>query len=236
MERSGEWSKADVAVKAAAVAMRRAAERSMNKETLKDKKDDRLRRADNMKVLDFCRMLETLGKQRERRRPGAAKIVQSMRATTTYPRGEMRLHRSGEKLVHNDFLPSLYFHETGDEEVWEMDEGYDGEKWRSRAPALWQGAEEGTLTLPHVDYWFEKKDKTMGTRIGVREGEEVIIAWHVGKEGGDFEDEDGWFEGLVGRCSLAIIHAKSGDVVEIEEGAWHMVVTVKAKVHLAWHV
>ena len=39
------------------------------------------------------------------------------------------------------------------------------------------------------------------------------------------------------RCgSLAIVHAKGGDVVEIEEGAWHMVVTVKAKKHLTWHV
>jgi hypothetical protein len=36
--------------------------------------------------------------------------------------------------------------------------------------------------------------------------------------------------------SLAVVHARVGDVVEIAEGAWHMVVTVKAKKHLAWHV
>ena len=48
-----------------------------------------------------------------------------------------------------------------------------------------------------MDYWVDKKDNTMGTRIGLREGEEVILAWHAGKEKGDFEDGDEWFEGLM---------------------------------------
>ena len=164
MERSGERTEAKVAIEAATAAMRRAVEQSMNKEIskeiLKDKRDERMRVDDNVKVLNFCRMLEMLGQQRAKRRPGAARIVQGMRATTGSPKGELRFHRSGERLVHNDFIPSLHFHEVGDKEVTEIDKDYDGTKWRSRAPPLWQEAEEGTLTLPHVDYWFDKKDRT----------------------------------------------------------------------------
>ena len=80
-------------------------------------------------------------------------------------------------MVHNKFLPSLNFYEAGDEEVTEMDVYYDGSKGRSRAPPLWQEAEEGTLTLPHKDY--DSLEKTMGTRFGLQEGEEVVVAWHA---------------------------------------------------------
>ena len=63
----------------------------------------------------------------------------------------------------------------------EMDGGYDGSTWRSRAPPLWQESEEGTVTLPHIDYHKDKfgRDTSMGTQFGLSKGEEVVVAWHA---------------------------------------------------------
>ena len=176
-----------------------------------------------------------LGQQRPRRRRGAAWMVRGKLADTEGPKGERKLHPSTVKLVHNDFLPDLYSYEAKDEEVTRTDEGYDGMKWRDRAPPLWQQSEEETVTLPHIDYHqhMGRKDKTRGTRFGLREGEEVVVAWDAADWSGDFEVGDEWFAMLTTCRSLAVVHAKVGDVVEIAEGGWHMAVTVGAKKHLA---
>ena len=63
-----------------------------------------------------------------------------------------------------------------------------------------------------------------------------MVAWDAAEQIGEFEMGEAWFGRLATCGSLAVLHAKVGDVVEIKEGAWHMVVTVKAKVHLAWHM
>ena len=119
-----------------------------------------------------------------------------------------------------------------------MDGGYDGSTWRSRAPPLWQESEEGTVTLPHIDYHKDKfgRDTSMGTQFGLSKGEEVVVAWHAADRDGEFEKGEAWFEKLANCGSLSVVHAREGDVVGIAEGAWHMVVTVKAKMHLAWHM
>ena len=229
-------SEASGAIEAATAALRRAAAKSMDKVTIRDKIDEEIRRDNYMKVQEFCRRLEMLGQQWTRRRQGAAWIMVGMRATEDGPEGPGRKHRSSTKLVHNDFLPCLYSYDAGDEQVTAMDGSYDGEKWRSRAPPLYQGSDEGTVTLSHVDYYKDKfgRDRTMGTLFGLREGEEVVVAWHAADMDGEYEEGDTWFKELSTCGSLSVVHAREGDVVRIAEGAWHMVVTVKVKMHLAW--
>ena len=61
-------------------------------------------------------------------------------------------------------------------------------------------------------------------------------AWHAVDMDGEYEEGDTWFKELSKCGSLSVVHAREGDEVRIAEGAWHMVVTVKAKMHLAWHV
>lgn len=163
----GEMSEASVAVNAATVAMRRAVAKTMSKEWLADRKSGKQRDKDNKKVLDFCKGLEKLGQQRTRRCDGVAKILKNVRAKKGFPNGRMLLHRSKERLVHNDFLPSLQFNVAEDGAVTDVDKEYDGEKWRSLAPPLWQEAEEGAMNPPHIDY--DRQGGTMTTRIGLRE-------------------------------------------------------------------
>ena len=238
MEEAAVTNVAEAAIAQAVAAIRRAATKSMGKAALKDKADDRQKDVDYGKVGEFCRRLEVLGQQRSRRRKGAAWKVRGKLAETEGPKGIRKLHPSAAKLVHNDFLPNLYFYEAEDEEVTRTDEGYDGGKWRNRAPPKWQQSEGGTVTLPHIDYhdYMGKKDNTMGTRLGLWEGEEVVVAWEAADWDGEFEEGDEWFAKLTTCASLAVVHAKEGDVVQIAEGAWHFVVTVKAKKHLAWHL
>ena len=79
----------------------------MSEPALRDRIDERQRLEDNGKVMKFCELLEELGRQRARRRKGAAWISDEMRATMGGPQGERHNHPSAERLVHNKFLPSL---------------------------------------------------------------------------------------------------------------------------------
>lgn len=104
---------------------------------------------------------------------------------------------------------------------------------------MWQMAEAGTVTLPHVDDDLQRI--TMGTYFAVVEGAELIVAWRRS----DLH-EDVALDAVRGAAptlgvlhavpSLSVLRAVAGDLVYLPRDTVHMVITERRKVHFAFHV
>ena len=105
---------------------------------------------------------------------------------------------------------------------------------------MWQMADAGAVTLPHVD--DDLHGVTMGTYISMVEGAQLMVAW---RRCDLHEDEvlrdvvqaaRPSLSRLESVPSLTLLRAEAGDVIHMPKEAVHMVVAETRKVQLAYHV
>lgn len=160
------------------------------------------------------------------------------------PNVQWKPHGSGNSLLeHHNLLPRLHSVRDDDAAVplhhlyaQQLDLRRHGNSY-----ALWQMAEAGAVTLPHVD--DDQNGVTMGTYLAVVEGAQLIIAWRR-----DELHEDKVLDAVKGPVpsldllnkekvpSLTILRAVAGDLIYMPRNTVHMVVTEERKVHLAFHL
>jgi len=151
-------------------------------------------------------------------------------------------HGSTYSLVDNGlFLPRLHSAVADDRIVpWPLYHEQLSRRRRGGVKALWQKAQRGAVTLPHVD--VDLRHVTMQTYIAVLEGVELIIAWRQDELHEDsvlsdiFDAEQASLAMLHSVPSLTIICAKAGDLIYMPRDTVHMVVTERDKIHFAFHV
>lgn len=153
-----------------------------------------------------------------------------------------RPHRSGSSLLeHCDLLPHLQSVKD-DAAAAPLHRCYAEQRHmrrRGNSYALWQMAQAGAVTLPHVD--DDLNGITMGTYIAIVEGAQLIVAW---RRGDLHEDEvlrdirlaQPSLSRLESVPSLTILRAAAGDLIYMPKDTVHMVITEKRKVQLAYHV
>lgn len=105
---------------------------------------------------------------------------------------------------------------------------------RGGAHALWQMAERGAVTLPHVD--VDLHGVLLETHFVVAHGVELFVAWrrdelHEDTVLGAIPSLDA----LEAVASLTVVRAVAGDCLSMPAGTVHMVVTERRKCHLAYH-
>ena len=161
-------------------------------------------------------------------------------ASLATPAAAFQPHGSGSSLLeHHGLLPRLQSAIDADDATpATLHASYAAQrKRRARggSRALWQLAEAGAVTLPHVD--DDLHGTTMSTYLIVTRGVELIVAWRRS----ELHEDDALrampsLELLRSVPSLTVVRASAGDVVFMPRDAVHMVVTEARKVHLAFHV
>lgn len=200
------------------------------------------------KVLSFADMLEDMSSRVGGRAMPvfpAARIVHKTRATPTISavkelqdrtvvrESPWSAHISKHPLVP-DLLPNLHRSSAADAAVLFPYLRETSKHLPAGAEPVFQKAERGVLTMPHTDGDFH-------TTFYVTEGEEVFIAWDPDElDPNSLSDDqlDGWAARLCDARvlrSFSVVHAQPGDMVRLSHNAAHMVITIKEKVHLAWH-
>jgi hypothetical protein len=152
-------------------------------------------------------------------------------------------HRSGSSLLeHCELLPRLHS-ATDDDAPVPLHRSYADQRplrLRGGSYAMWQMADPGTVTLPHVD--DDLHGVTMGTYFWMVEGAQLMVAW---RRCDLHEDEvlrdvaraaHPSLSRLESVPSLTLLRAEAGDVIHIPKDAVHMVVSETRKVQLAYHV
>ena len=153
-------------------------------------------------------------------------------------------HGSGDSLFeHLQLLPRLQS-VVDDDMPPLIDMDYDGEvqvarRLRGGSYAMWQMAEAGCVTTPHID--DDNNGDLMDTYLVMVEGEQVIVAWwrdelHEDEILRDLRGPYPSLSRLHALESLTIVRAIAGDVIHMPRAAVHMVLTVSRKVHLAYHI
>jgi hypothetical protein len=184
------------------------------------------------RVSVFARALRSL----PLRNGGAIRCIR--RVNLVEPNVVWRPHGSGKSLLeHHRLLPRLHS-VVDDAAAYAFHDSYAAQlqlRVRGNSYAMWQMAEAGAVTLPHVD--DDLNFVTMGTYIVVVEGAELIVAWRRDELS---EDEVlralPSLEALHSVPSLTILRAVAGDVIYMPRNTVHMVVTETRKIHLAFHI
>lgn len=200
--------------------------------------NDRARvRRERERVRHFARAVRSLQPMREGR---AIRCVAQLNLQV--PDVTWRPHRSGPSLLeHCDLLPRLQ--SVKDDAAAEPLHPYYAEqrhmRRRGNSYALWQMAQRGAVTLPHVD--DDLDGVTMGTYIAMVEGAQLIVAWrridlHEDKVLRDIRLAQPSLARLKSVPSLTILRAVAGDLIYMPKDTVHMVITEKRKVQLAYHV
>lgn len=110
---------------------------------------------------------------------------------------------------------------------------------RGGSYALWQMAEAGAVTLPHID--DDRWGQPLGTYIRMVEGAQLIVAWrqldlHEDLVLADIQGPYPSLSRLHTVPSLTIVRATAGDLIYMPKDTVHMVITETRKVQLAYHV
>ena len=169
-------------------------------------------------------------------------ILRIGRVNLAKPNVSWKPHGSGSSLLeHHNLLPRLQSVMDDDAAV-PFHPLYAQQlnlRRRGNSYALWQMAEEGAVTLMHVD--DDQHGVTMGTYLAVVEGAELIVAWRRDELHEDemlraVKDPVPSLDRLRTVQSLTILRAVAGDLIYMPRDAVHMFVTEERKVHLAFHI
>ena len=164
------------------------------------------------------------------------------RVDLTVPNVVWRQHGSGRsQLEHHRLLPRLHS-VSDDDSATPLHLSYAPQRElrrRGKSYALWQMAESGAVTLPHVD--DDIRGVTMATYFAVVEGAQLIVAWrrdelHEDDVLRDVDSPTPSLDRLLTVPSLTTLRAVTGDLLYMPRDVVHMVVTEKRKIHFAFHI
>ena len=110
-----------------------------------------------------------------------------------------------------------------------------------------QKSDEGTVTMPHVDYDRHIPPRCVQTYLAINDGAQLLIAWRstelslkalfeMGGHRGGVLEFDAWAAALSRLASLVVMRLCAGDIAHMSSDTVHMVITLKDKHQLTYHV